>query len=300
MGRGPSYPYVDLEAAVALTKKVYDFTKRSPAPLGSVIKDAWEYSATSSSGLKVLAALKAFGLVEEAASGDAKTLKITDRAYRILVDDPKSPERLGELREAALAPKWYKFCWDTWGLEMPQSMRSNLLFEHGFVESTVDAFLADYKKTIKYAGIDGPPLDASVAIDGKEKSTSFRIGSWVQWESQGVLRFTEPKKLQRLSEDGQFAFVEGSTTGIPVSQLIAAEEPEDGGNKERSREQPERKKRSMDTSVREDIFSLAEGDVTIQWPASISAESFQDIADWLPILERKIKRSVLKSEPEGQ
>ena len=46
------------------------------------------------------------------------------------------------------------------------------------------------------------------------------------------------------------------------------------------------------TSFRQDLFSLPEGAVTVSWPATISQESFQDVADWLPILERKIKRSV--------
>jgi hypothetical protein len=46
------------------------------------------------------------------------------------------------------------------------------------------------------------------------------------------------------------------------------------------------------TDVRQDVFSLAEGPVTIQWPASISADSFQDVGDWLDIVKRKIGRSV--------
>ena len=153
MGRGPSYPYVNLEEAVGLTRKVYEFTRKAAAPLASVVKEAWEYSPTSSSGEKVLAALKAFGLVEESASGDSKMLKISDSAYRILVDDEQSTERKACLREAALSPKWYRFCWDKWAAEMPPSMRSNLLIEHGFVESTVDKFIQDYKDSMKFGGV---------------------------------------------------------------------------------------------------------------------------------------------------
>jgi hypothetical protein len=52
-----------------------------------------------------------------------------------------------------------------------------------------------------------------------------------------------------------------------------------------------------DAGVRQDLFSLPEGTVTVSWPASISQESFQDIADWLTILERKIKRSVKSTDP---
>jgi hypothetical protein len=46
------------------------------------------------------------------------------------------------------------------------------------------------------------------------------------------------------------------------------------------------------SSVRNDVFSLAEGPVTIQWPAALSAESVKDIGDWLDIVKRKIGRSV--------
>ena len=44
--------------------------------------------------------------------------------------------------------------------------------------------------------------------------------------------------------------------------------------------------------IRQDIFSLTEGLVTIEWPSSLSAESYQDVSDWLDIVKRKIGRSV--------
>ncbi|MBG9388357.1 hypothetical protein [Caenimonas aquaedulcis] len=49
--------------------------------------------------------------------------------------------------------------------------------------------------------------------------------------------------------------------------------------------------------MRQEVFSLAEGDVVVQWPAQLSKDSLQDVADWLPILERKIKRSVSTEAP---
>jgi hypothetical protein len=51
------------------------------------------------------------------------------------------------------------------------------------------------------------------------------------------------------------------------------------------------------SGYRQDVFSLAEGPVTIQWPGSLSAESYKDLGDWLDILKRKIGRSV--KEPEA-
>lgn len=53
-----------------------------------------------------------------------------------------------------------------------------------------------------------------------------------------------------------------------------------------------------ETTMRQDVFSLAEGQVMIQWPSVLSKESFEDIADWLKILERKIGRSVSEEPKE--
>ncbi len=294
MGRGPSYPYVNLSEAVELSRKVYDFTRKSAAPLGSVIKDAWQYSPTSSSGEKVLAALKSFGLLEESASGDAKVVKISDKAYRILVDEQGSPERLKALREAALSPKWYRFCWDTWGIEMPPSMRSSLLFEHGFVESTVDKFIQDYKDTVQFAKIiDGEKDPVTQTDSNPESATGPKIGDSVQWESQGVLQFSEPKRVREISDDGEWAFLEGSNTGVPMKELAVVAIPTGRADpKLPPKPKSVLEMRPPPSAFRQDVFSLPEGTVTIQWPSDISAESFQDMTDWLKLLERKIRRSI--------
>lgn len=50
--------------------------------------------------------------------------------------------------------------------------------------------------------------------------------------------------------------------------------------------------RPLALGTRQDVFSLNEGNVSIQWPASLSPESYEDLAAWLDILKRKIGRSV--------
>lgn len=49
---------------------------------------------------------------------------------------------------------------------------------------------------------------------------------------------------------------------------------------------------------KQEVFVLSGGSVVVQWPDSMSADDFQDIADWLPILERKIKRSIVKPDED--
>ncbi len=90
----------------ALLGKMYDYTKRGAAPADSVVKEAWNYSPTSSSGQKVFAALKSYGLVEDVQEKAAVgAIKLTQRAIHILLEDQDTPERREEIKKAALSPK---------------------------------------------------------------------------------------------------------------------------------------------------------------------------------------------------
>lgn len=262
MARGPAYPFIGLEQAVSLTRQLYDYSKRTPANLNAVLKEKWEYSPTSSSASKIIAALKYFGLAELAQSGDkSETIKITDRAYRILVDTAESPERKQALRDACLSPKAYKMCWDKWGAEMPASMRSSLIFDEGFIDNTVDGFLSNYRKSLQFAGL----LDSLEAekqdFDDDTKETSTPSGARIESSLATRSGHQQP------------------TPQVPMASEIVRPPLSSKG-----------------VGMRQEIFTVAEGDVTIQWPERLSADSLEDFKDWLHILERKITRSALPRE----
>lgn len=44
--------------------------------------------------------------------------------------------------------------------------------------------------------------------------------------------------------------------------------------------------------MRQDTFTLGEGQLLIQFPANLSPESFEDLTDWLVLQHRKIGRTV--------
>jgi hypothetical protein len=52
-------------------------------------------------------------------------------------------------------------------------------------------------------------------------------------------------------------------------------------------------------AMRQDVFSLDCGDVTISWPVPLTAEMVTDIKDWLKIVERKIARSTEPTNKEA-
>lgn len=46
-----------------------------------------------------------------------------------------------------------------------------------------------------------------------------KVGDLVQWKSQGALQFKEPLRVRMVSEDGLWVAVEGSQTGIKMSEV---------------------------------------------------------------------------------
>lgn len=198
MARGPAYPYVGLQQAVDLSRKMYEFTKRTPALPDAVVKEAWAYSPTSSSGQKVLAALRYFGLVEDVQVGEAKQIKLSDRAYRILIDRPGSPDRKKALHDAVLAPKAYAYCWKKFDGEFPPAMRSHLIFDQGFNEGTIDVFLRDYKDSIRFAGLYEVHAEADMAApetDGNSHSnkSSERVESSMEVKASADSSAKQPE-----------------------------------------------------------------------------------------------------------
>jgi hypothetical protein len=312
MGRGPSYPYIGLEESINIARKMYDYAKRAPAPVDSVITEAWGYTTTSSSGVKVLAALKAFGLVEDAPAASGKqTMKLTPRTIRILLDEPDAPARRDEIRKAALSPKWYEFCWKTWGKEMPASMKSTLLIEHGFVDSTVEGFLKDYRKTIAFAGLLDGVIFGEKKEEDEESASGPKVGDWVQCDMEGILRLPKPLKLTRIenhADHGKFGFVEGQKGGIEYKHLIKVEPPEGEqqlkvepppnlfapvplGHFSPAVAPPSKGEMKMEAKTFSDSNGVAG---QLQWPSEMSAESYLDFLHELAGLRMRVRRAVRK------
>ena len=126
--------------------------------------------------------------------------------------------------------------------------------------------------------------------DANRGAYAPEIGDCVQWESQGGMQFKEPKKVRAISTDGTHAFVDGSPTGLPIVELskvmAALGTPQVADSYIYA---------SPNKNMREDVFSLSEGRVVIQWPAPLSAEGIADLKDWLKIVERKITRSTVQN-----
>ena len=51
--------------------------------------------------------------------------------------------------------------------------------------------------------------------------------------------------------------------------------------------------------MKEDIYSVSEGRLVIQWPSPLSKESAQEIIEFLNLVHRKIVRDSMQSESDA-
>jgi hypothetical protein len=296
--RSPSYPGINLETAIARAKDLLDKEGQVPASV-SVVASDWGMTEKSSSTLVAISALKAFGLISDTGMGANRRLQVTDLARRIILDKRQdSQERSAAIKTAALNPKMHRTLWSKWGNNLPSeaNMHHSLIFDHKFNANIIGDFIRLYKDTIRFAKLS--ESDKVTSEDGNNEEGGSgqyvpQVGDYVQWESQGTMRFKEPVKVLSISTDQTHAFVEGTSTGLPVHQLIRASAPEKSPQL-----QTLHAPLLPQSNMQEDVYSLPEGRIVVQWPTALSAESIQEVKDYLKLLERKIMRSTAKEKIE--
>jgi hypothetical protein len=150
--RSPSYPAIDLEAAIDRALALYRAEGRNVAPNDAILAH-WGYSPKSGPGFGTLGALKRFGLLQ--AEGPGKS-RLSDLALRIILDDrEQSPEYDEALKEAALTPKIHREIWEKYqdGLPSDATLRHFLRFDKGFTDSAADELIAQFRKTVSFANL---------------------------------------------------------------------------------------------------------------------------------------------------
>src|SRR5689334_2255157 len=89
--RSPAYPFIPLQKAVERAATLYERNKRHSTPL-AVAAGLWGYKEKSSGGLQTVSALKQFGLLLDEGSGDKRHVRLTELAFRILLDEVPDSE----------------------------------------------------------------------------------------------------------------------------------------------------------------------------------------------------------------
>ncbi len=292
-GRGISYPSLTLEEAITRAQQFYNHEKKGAAPLAAVAQH-WGYSVKSSGLRLVAAALLHYGLMEDSGSNDARMLKLSARALDILLDEPNSPNRLKAIQAAAQSPKIIAEILAKWpanSLPSDATLRFWLIRDRNFKDEAADGFIKDFRSTIAYAKLgDSANIPAQVGEKSAEKPVSPKVGDYVQWESGGVLQFATPRKVTGIADAGDYVFVEGSQTGVPMSEVAVVALPVGVAPPPATGAPPPIAPPAAGT--RQDVWTIDEGQVVLQWPSKMSAASFEDFEAWIALQLKKIKRGI--------
>ncbi len=302
--RSPAYPYCNLETAITRAREFHKEERGNPANI-SIAGKHWGYKENSSGAFQTAAALISYGLMTDEGTGDKRKLKLTPAALRILLDaDPNSTERARLIREAALAPKIHQELWKRWGKDLPSvhSLKNTLIFDWKppFNENSVDGFIKEYKDTIAFAKLlesDKVPLEAKSNGDDEGSKAPYvpQIGDWVQWEHNGVLGFPEVTQVKGFSPDREWDYVNGQHGAAPTRELILESAPSGKPLAQAAASVGQRHQSPPRTNMQEDVFSLSERKVVLQWPTPLSPTSGKHLKAWLDLMQLKISSSIQDS-----
>jgi len=176
--RSPSFPFISLPGAVHRAQHLYEAEHRNLVRTEIAVSH-WGYSARSSAGAQTIAALRAYGLLEDVRG----ELRLTDRARHILIQEPGSTERNDLLRQAALSPPLFSKLWERYRGDLPsdKNLRSWLVEGLKVNERSVADLLRSYRETLTYAGLlqgDAPAEPKVQAAAQRELSLSFPLGEF--------------------------------------------------------------------------------------------------------------------------
>lgn len=293
--RSPSYPSIPLSAAIDRAKelRVYQPAKK-PIPVDVALK-VWKYGRKSGAGLQQLAALIKYGLLEQSGSMDQRIVKLSDLAWKILLDERlHSPDRDAAIREAATKPKINAEIRERYphGLPDDETVGFWLSAEKAFNPKAIPSFLADLRSTFEFAKLDLEPENDHNGI--------VKVGDFIQWTSQGRAMWKSPLKVVRIDEkDGdKFAAVigeDGQEGWVPVNQVTVQKPPEGAGRPQPLAFKPPlvgRREEDTGDGIKQEVAAIGKGRATVEWPITRTPEEYDDLEYWLKGVLRKARRDV--------
>lgn len=193
--RSPTYPSIDLAAALIRAEQLYRAENRHFAPVSAVL-EAWGYSPKSSGGKLAVAALKRYGLLEDRGSLEGREGRITDLAQAIILDQrEESSERIERIREAALNVPVIREILEKYKGDLPSdaTLKYHLSVERGFSPGGAREFIDVLRKTLAFAQL---PLRSDTVLDDEGDSETADD----ELAPEGVVERSEPiRSSQRVS-----------------------------------------------------------------------------------------------------
>lgn len=169
--RSPNYPVIGLRRAF---DKIHDLAskyKRATVPI-NLAHECMGVKAHGGLGNQYIAALKTYGFLEVEGEGPSRRVRLTETANRII---GKAPNRSQLLKDAALKPAIYAEIWQKYladGMPDEEILKHYLVWEREegkFNPDSVDAFIANFKDSVEFAGLTD--TDGVSSLEGKQSDT---------------------------------------------------------------------------------------------------------------------------------
>jgi hypothetical protein len=303
VGRSPSYPSFSVHKALERVKALYEREGDYAAPIESATT-AWGYGSKSSGGRQTLATLGYYELIEVEGDGDARKVKVSSIARRILLDEREDDtEKKALVRRVALSPKAHKAIYEKYpvGLASDNSVVHFLVFDLGFNRDAATELLAEFKETARYIGLYDPDKTVDKSDGGnhdvgtEKLPPDIKVGNRIQWTNQGVDQFPEGATVLGFSSDNQWVFTDQGMSGIPIAEVKIMEPSPTKTPPTMPQHLADMVVRSgQDTLViqakkgeRKAVFPVEEGDVTLIFPENMSAEGLAELGQYLDIFLKK-------------
>jgi hypothetical protein len=292
--RSPSFPFITLTKAVDRARELYTVAKRHDMRLADAA-DAMGYGAKSSGAIQTLAALIAFGLVEDNGTGDARKFRITDLAFKAL-EDQRPGARDNALAEAAMSPKMIAEYASQWKAGRPTDgiCISELRIDGGFTEDGAKAFLRVFDDAMGYAkvGSADKKVDNATSSNGlvEPPEKPVGVGDLVCVENGGQIVFERTRVRAIREHDGQmYVFTEATESGAKMSDVTLLEK---AAHSERAPIMPFEERRDDKPKAGEgkDRFTVDEGVVEITFPEGMTSASVDDLEAFFTLFIKKAKR----------
>jgi hypothetical protein len=314
-----------LSEAISNVRKIENVYRLSPVDREAGAK-LIGYAGLSGPANQALASLAQYGLVERAGKGE---MRVTVLAREIL--HPNSDEeKRRSLRQAAFQPALFRELQERWpDITPPEDGVITYLNRQGFNQSAIKPAARAYLQTLMFLEEAGAsdshgaetskgqqselPSEDARAQREDIKFGGARVGDLVQWESGDTLRFETPLRVRWVSDDGQWIAVDGSDTGVPMSEVLVQERataapppiPPQAPSKaqELSRSPGVGPLSAAEmanlppTGWTQAIFPLADGPVFLNFPEQMSADGYAELKEYLEIFLRRAER--LKRQQEG-
>lgn len=178
--RSPNYPVIPLDRAIEQAAALFRSQQRYAVSVEVAAKD-WNISPKSSYLAQHVAAMSAYGLVDTEGEKESRKVKVSDLAFKIIIDKrPDSEERWVLTKESALSPYIFRKIYEQYpsGLPSDHALQYALLTDYKFNPEAVNDFMKILKETFDFANVykSGIIGDKNKPIEEPEIMQSDKTG----------------------------------------------------------------------------------------------------------------------------